>query len=191
VEQSVVVSVLAVFGDVEAGVLILARDPQWRDQADDPENDQGGYPGKKSHTKPRSTRRWKICPRTKRSDVISNNSFILCALCFLCGYFSVVNSAGFGLNLSALLRRLEPGDFEMLVVAEVFPATFREHHLKGHTIGEAEPAFPGLPRSRCAELVESLIAPHNPAPHHQFAQKSSAASQPSRAWINAQLSWST
>ena len=44
---------------------------------------------------------------------------------------SVVNSAGFGFNLSALLRRLEPGDFETLVVAEVFPATFREHHFKG------------------------------------------------------------
>jgi hypothetical protein len=66
---------------------------------------------------------------------------------------------------------LEPGGFEMLVIAEVFPATFREHHLKGHTIGEAESAFPGLPRSRCAELVESLIDPHHPAPHHQFTQK--------------------
>ncbi len=27
----------------------------------------------------------KICQRTKRSDVISINSFILCALCVLCG----------------------------------------------------------------------------------------------------------
>jgi hypothetical protein len=37
-----------VLGDVEASVLILARDPQWRDQADDPENDQGRYPGVKN-----------------------------------------------------------------------------------------------------------------------------------------------
>ena len=64
--------------------------------------------------------------------------------------FQVRSTVGFRLqrfNLSALLRRLEPGGFEMLVVAEVFPATFREHHFKGHTIGKTEPAFPGLPPS--------------------------------------------
>lgn len=47
-KKSIVVSVFAVLGDVEASVLILARDPQWRDQADDPENDQGRYPGVKN-----------------------------------------------------------------------------------------------------------------------------------------------
>ena len=67
---------------------------------------------------------------------------------------------------SLLLRSVESRGFEMLIVAEVFAATFREHHFKGDTIGEAETAFPGLPRPSCAELVNPLINPHNPASHH-------------------------
>lgn len=90
----------------------------------------------------------------------------------------MVNSAGFGFNLPALLRRLEPGGFEMLVVAEVFPATFREHHLKGHTIGEAKPAFPGWvfspfeQRRLCDRQVFRLILQFQGFPNPSNSQRS-------------------
>ena len=73
--------------------------------------------------------------------------------------------------LPNLLRSEESCGFEMLIVPNVFQATFRKHHFKRHAIREAETAFLSLPRPRCAELVEPLIDPHNPTPHDQFSQK--------------------